>query len=139
MGDEQQGRAQRPREPVSPTGSGVSQPGQRAGERAGSEGRPAVHSGPSAEQDPATAGRRSKTLQTVTIVLLLLGLLTAIFVFQNTQQVTINFLAWSVDAPLAAVLLLAVVIGGLLAFLVAYIRQRQYRRAARREHAIHSP
>lgn len=140
MTDERPSRAERPQGPAS---SGRPDRGERPErERAGGEPKPESERRPSAARtarhEPATAGRRSKTLQTVTIVLLLLGLLTAIFVFQNTQEVAINFLFWSVDAPLAAALLLAVVIGGILAFLVAYVRQRQYRRAVRREHEIHS-
>ncbi|CAN5786613.1 hypothetical protein BH18ACT15_BH18ACT15_05590 [soil metagenome] len=136
MTDERARRAERPRDSASPARSERGDPGGQ--ERAG-ESTSRSRTARAQKHEPATAGRRSKTLQTVTIVLLLLGLLTAIFVFQNTQGVEINFLVWSVDAPLAAALLLAVVIGGILAFLVAYVRQRQYRRAVRREHEVHSP
>ncbi len=86
----------------------------------------------------ATAGQRSKVFQIVTIVVLVLGLLTAVFVAQNTRTIEIVFFFWTVHAPLAAALLLALVIGGTLAFLVAFVRQRQYRRAARREHQMHA-
>jgi uncharacterized integral membrane protein len=73
------------------------------------------------------------------VVLLLLGLLTAIFVLQNTEQTEVKFLFWSAKVPLAGALLLSVVLGGLLAFLVAFVRQRQYRRAMQREHDAHRP
>ena len=83
-----------------------------------------------ARQEP---GEPTKTLQRVTAAILVLGLLTAIFVLQNTRDVTIEFLFWQTTVPLAAALLLATVLGGILAFLVAYIRQRQFRRALKRK------
>lgn len=85
-----------------------------------------------------TPGRRTKTAQGITITLLLVGLLTAIFVLQNTESVPVEFLFWKGSVPLAGALLLAVVLGGLLSFLVAFIRQRQYKRAMRKEHSVHA-
>jgi uncharacterized integral membrane protein len=67
---------------------------------------------------------RSATAQTVIIALLLVGLLTAIFVLQNTDMTKVNFLFWSVDVPLSGALLLAGVMGGIISFLVAYARRR---------------
>ncbi len=87
--------------------------------------------------DPEPAGA-VKRAQGVTIALLLVGLLTAVFVLQNTDHVRMHFLFWSVSTPLAGALLLAVVLGGSLAFLVAFVRQRQFRRAMKREHRLHS-
>lgn len=85
-----------------------------------------------------TPGPRTKHAQGITIALLLVGLLTAIFVLQNTRSVRMKFLFWEASAPLAGALLLAVALGGLLAFLVAFVRQRQYRRAMRKEHSVHA-
>jgi uncharacterized integral membrane protein len=85
-----------------------------------------------------TPGRRTKTAQGITIALLLVGLLTAIFVLQNTESVPVKFLFWKASVPLAGALLLAVVLGGVLSFLVAFIRQRQYKRAMRKEHSVHA-
>ena len=93
---------------------------------------------PEPEHADWTPGTRTKTAQGITITLLLVGLLTAIFVIQNTESVPVHFLAWKVSTPLAGALLLAVVLGGILAFLVAFIRQRQYRRAMRKEHSVHA-
>ncbi|MDQ3878649.1 MAG: lipopolysaccharide assembly protein LapA domain-containing protein [Actinomycetota bacterium] len=87
--------------------------------------------------DPEPAGA-VKRAQGVTIALLIVGLLTAIFVLQNTNRVRMHFLFWSISTPLAGALLLAVVLGGLLAFLVAFVRQRQFRRAMKREHRLHN-
>src|SRR5688572_3605104 len=82
--------------------------------------------------DPGPRGR-PKTAQAVTIALLLVGLLTAIFVIQNTADTQIEFLFWSAELPLAGALILAAVLGGTLAFLVAYIRYRQFKTALRQE------
>jgi uncharacterized integral membrane protein len=88
------------------------------------------------QSDDPTPGGRFKQVQGITIALLLVGLLTAIFVLQNTRSVKMTFLFWEASAPLAGALLLAVALGGLLAFLVAFVRQRQYRRAMRRERSM---
>jgi uncharacterized integral membrane protein len=90
------------------------------------------------EEHDYTPGRRTKQAQGITIALLLVGLLTAIFVLQNTRSVRMTFLFWETSAPLAGALLLAVALGGILAFLVAFIRQRQYRKAMRKEHSVHA-
>ena len=90
------------------------------------------------EHDDFTPGGRTKQAQGITVALLLVGLFTAIFVLQNTRSVQMKFLAWEISAPLAGALLLAVVLGGILAFLVAFVRQRQYKRAMRKEHSVHA-
>jgi uncharacterized integral membrane protein len=70
--------------------------------------------------------RRSKwaTAQTVVVALLIVGLLMAIFVLQNTDKSEVNFLFWSVDVPLSGALLLAAALGGIITFLVTYARRR---------------
>jgi uncharacterized integral membrane protein len=87
----------------------------------------------SSGHDPIPRGR-TRTAQKITIALLILGLLTAVFVLQNTESATVKFLFWSASVPLAGALLLAAVLGGILAFLMAFLRQRQFRRAIVREH-----
>lgn len=82
---------------------------------------------------------RPKTAQAVTVAVLVVGLIIAIFVIQNTESHRITFLAWSANVPIAAALLLAAVLGGALAFLVAYVRQWQFRRALRRERSTPPP
>jgi len=59
-------------------------------------------------------------------------LLAAIFVLQNTADVNIELLFWTVTMPLAAALLLSLAVGGLIASLIALVRQHQYRRALER-------
>lgn len=74
-------------------------------------------------------GGRPRTAQAITVALLIVGLVLAIFVVQNTRPAEIRFLGWSATIPLAAALLLAAVLGGILAGLVVYVRQRQFRKA----------
>jgi uncharacterized integral membrane protein len=85
------------------------------------------------DHDPIPRGR-TRTAQAITVALLILGLLTAIFVLQNTARTSVTFLFWSASVPLAGALLLAAVLGGILAFLMAFLRQRLFRRAIKREH-----
>ncbi len=73
-----------------------------------------------------------RTIQWIVAALLLVGLVTAIFVIQNTRSTRIDFLVWSGSFPVAGALLLAAVLGGMLGFLVAYLRQRQIAKAYRR-------
>lgn len=72
-------------------------------------------------------------MQVVVAALLFVGLITAIFVIQNTRSVVIAFLVWEGSFPLAGALLLTAVLGGILGFLAAYLYQRQIRRAFRRD------
>ncbi len=75
---------------------------------------------------------RAETAQAVLVGLLVVGLLIAIFVLQNTARTKVSFLFWSATVPLAGALLLAAVLGGILAFLVAFARQRGVVKAERR-------
>jgi uncharacterized integral membrane protein len=83
---------------------------------------------PDAERDRVPGGRR-KTAQAITVAILIVGLLLAIFFLQNTTKTEIEFLFWSASVPLAGALLLAAVLGGILASLVVFVRQRQVRNA----------
>jgi uncharacterized integral membrane protein len=67
----------------------------------------------------------------VVVALLVVGLLTGIFVFQNTTKAKVHFLFWSGSIPLAGALILAAVLGGILAFLVTFFRQRLLARDSR--------
>ncbi len=80
-------------------------------------------------------GGRRKTAQAITVALLIVGLLLAIFVLQNTTDTEIEFLFWSASVPLAGALLLAAVLGGMFASLVVFVRQRQFRNALKAEQA----
>lgn len=80
-------------------------------------------------------GGRAKTAQAITGALLIVGLLLAIFVLQNTTDTEIEFLFWSASVPIAGALLLAAVLGGMFASLVVFVRQRQFRNALKAEQA----
>jgi uncharacterized integral membrane protein len=69
--------------------------------------------------------------QAVVIALLVVGLPTAIFIFQNTTRARVHFLFWSASVPLAGGLILAAALGGILTFLVAFVRQRRITRESR--------
>lgn len=62
----------------------------------------------------------------------------AIVILQNTQSEKITFLVWTAHVAVAGALLLAAGLSALLAFLITYGRQRQFRRAVRREHKLHN-
>lgn len=66
------------------------------------------------------------------------GLVIAVFILQNTQSQKITFLVRTAHMAVAGALLLAAGLGALLAFLIAYGRQLQFRRALRREHKRHN-
>ena len=74
---------------------------------------------------------RYKSAQAVVVALLIVGLLTGIFVFQNTTKAEVHFLFWSGSVPLAGALILAAVLGGIFAFLVTFFRQRRLARDSR--------
>jgi uncharacterized integral membrane protein len=74
---------------------------------------------------------RYQTAQAVVVALLVVGLLTAVFIFQNTTRAKVHFLFWSASVPLAGALILAAVLGGIFAFLVAFVRQRRIARESR--------
>ena len=79
----------------------------------------------------ATPQGRYKTAQAVVVALLVVGLLTAIFILQNTARTEVHFLFWSASVPLAGALILATVLGGIIAFLVVFVRQRRIARESR--------
>lgn len=76
---------------------------------------------------------RFRTAQAVLVVLLVIGLLTAIFIFQNTTPAKVNFLFWSASVPLAGAFILSAALGGILTFLIVFVRQRRIARGTRSE------
>ena len=67
------------------------------------------------------------------VLLVVLLVLLAIFVLQNTQKVEISFLGWSGNAPLAAALLIATAAGLVLAVAAGTLRILQLRRRVKRD------
>ncbi len=78
-------------------------------------------------------GSRTSGVWIVTVLLVVLLVLLAIFVLQNTQKVEISFLGWNGSAPLAAALLIATAAGLVLAVAAGTLRILQLRRRVKRE------
>ena len=66
-------------------------------------------------------------------MLIVLLLLLAVFILQNTQKVEISFFGWNGQAPLAASLLIATVAGALVVATAGALRILQLRRRVKRE------
>jgi uncharacterized integral membrane protein len=78
-------------------------------------------------------GSRTSTTWVAVIVLVLLLVLLLIFIGQNTQDVSVTFLGWSGQAPLAVALLIAATSGMVVAVIAGALRILQLRRRIRRE------
>lgn len=91
-----------------------------------------VASPPGAGSDPLRGSRTSGIWLAVAVLVLLLILL-AIFVLQNTQSVEVSFLGWNGSAPLSASLLIAAVVGMVIAGTAGALRVLQLRRRVKRE------
>ena len=94
--------------------------------------------GPVSPQPERTAedplrGSRTSGIWVAVVVLALLLVLLAVFVLQNTQEVTISFFGGDVQAPLAAALLIATAGGALIVVTAGTLRILQLRRRVRRE------
>lgn len=90
---------------------------------------------PTTEHDasgsPLRGSRTSGTWLAVVGMLVVL-LLLAVFIIQNTQSVEISFLGWTGQAPLAAALLIATVAGLFVAAVAGALRILQLRRRVKR-------
>lgn len=82
--------------------------------------------------DPLRGSRTSGTWFAV-VALLVVLLLLAVFILQNTQAVEIAFFGWNGEAPLAAALLIATVAGLVIATSAGALRILQLRRRVKRE------
>jgi uncharacterized integral membrane protein len=81
--------------------------------------------------DPLRGSRTSGFWAAVVSLVVVLVLL-AVFVLQNTQQVQVSFFGWDGSAPLAAALLIATAAGLLIAVSAGALRILQLRRRVRR-------
>ena len=87
---------------------------------------------PASGTDPLRGSRTSTTWVAVSALVLLLVLLLT-FIVQNTQEVSVAFLGWSGQAPLAVALLIAATTGMIVAVIAGALRILQLRRRVRRE------
>lgn len=109
-------------------GAKSSPPGPTAGSGRPEPARP----DPKQPSDPLRGSRASGVWAAVVALVVLLILL-AVFILQNTAEVEIVYFGWSGQAPLAAALLIAVAAGLLIAVVAGSLRILQLRRRVRRE------
>jgi uncharacterized integral membrane protein len=84
-----------------------------------------------AAKDPLRASRVSR-FWTALAALVVLLLFLVIFVAQNTERVSVSFLGWDWNPPLAVAMLIAVLVGLALSVAVGTLRIWQVRRRVRR-------
>ena len=99
-------------------------------ERDAQAGEPGTEA-PTTSPDPLRGSRTSGFWAAVVLLVVVLVLL-AVFVLQNTQQVQVSFFGWDGSAPLAAALLIATAAGLLIAVSAGALRILQLRRRVRR-------
>jgi uncharacterized integral membrane protein len=81
--------------------------------------------------DPLRGSRTSGVWIGLALLVLILVLL-AVFMLQNTQEVSVTFLGWAGVAPLAAALLIAAAAGMFATVIAGSLRIWQLRRRVRR-------
>ena len=85
-----------------------------------------------ASESPLRGSRTSGTWIAVLVLVVVLILL-AVFILQNTQKAEVSFLGWTGQAPLSATLLIAAAGGALLVGAAGALRILQLRRRMKRE------
>jgi uncharacterized integral membrane protein len=108
------------------TADDMSEPEQEPQEKSGHTTPP-----PASGEDPLRRSRTSSAWFAV-VGLGALLLLLVIFIAQNTQDVEVSFLGWDGRAPLSVSLLVASLVGILLAVVAGSLRILQLRRRVRR-------
>lgn len=110
-----------------------SRPGAEAeGSGAGESPTPTTEASRPAGKDPLRGSRTSGIWVAVVAMVVVLVLL-AVFILQNTQTVEVSYFGWTGHAPLAAALLIAVAAGLVIAVIAGSMRILQLRRRVRRE------
>lgn len=85
-----------------------------------------------AGKDPLR-GSRTSGIWTATIALIVILILLAIFILQNTQSVEVSYFGWNGEAPLSATLLIAAAGGALLVASAGALRILQLRHRVKKE------
>jgi len=83
-------------------------------------------------ENPLRGSRTSGTWVAVLLLVVVLVLL-AVFILQNTQKAQVSFFGWSGQAPLSATLLIAAAGGALIVGAAGALRILQLRRRVKRE------
>lgn len=108
------------------------------------EGRGSEPTTPSQPADPGPVGgsvpakdplrgSRASGVWAAVVALVVLLILLSVFILQNTRSVEISYFGWEGEAPLAAMLLIAVAAGLLIAVIAGSLRILQLRRRVRHE------
>jgi uncharacterized integral membrane protein len=105
---------------------------QPPSERRSAESPPVDPTGRGGAGDDPLRGSRTSGVWIALAVLVLLIVLLAVFILQNTQRVSVSFLGWDGTAPLAATLLIATAAGMLVTVIAGSLRIWQLRRRVRR-------
>lgn len=113
-----------------PTNTPDDEPGASAG--APTEERPPQQRAATDGKDPLR-GSRTSGIWGAVIALVLVLILTAVFILQNTQETEVNFLGWSGTAPVSAALLIAAAGGALIVAAAGMLRILQLRRRVKKE------
>lgn len=93
---------------------------------------PSEPSRKSSADNPLRGSRTSGTWIAVLVLIVVLVLL-AVFILQNTQKAQVSFFGWSGQAPVSALLLIAAAGGALLVAAAGMLRILQLRRRVKRE------
>jgi uncharacterized integral membrane protein len=93
---------------------------------------PAEQSRTGGGDNPLRGSRTSGTWVAVLLLVVVLVLL-AVFILQNTQKAQVSFFGWSGQAPLSATLLIAAAGGALIVGSAGALRILQLRRRVKRE------
>ena len=118
-----------PTEPGSPASSTAGP----SGGTTGTQTSDAQTSGPASSGKDPLRGSRTSGIWTATVALIVVLILLAIFILQNTQRVEVSYFGWTGQAPLSATLLIAAAGGALLVASAGALRILQLRRRVKKE------
>jgi uncharacterized integral membrane protein len=91
-----------------------------------------AQTGPASKPESAVKFTRAAALWSALILGFVILIVLLVFIMQNTDSTSINFLGWEWSLPVGVAILLAAVCGGLLTVAVGTARIVQLRRAAKR-------
>ncbi len=86
-----------------------------------------------AQKDNPLRGSRTSGTWVAVLLLVVVLILLAVFILQNTQKAQVSFFGWSGQAPLSATLLIAAAGGALVVAAAGALRILQLRRRVKRE------
>ncbi|KQT94957.1 hypothetical protein ASG49_06385 [Marmoricola sp. Leaf446] len=78
-------------------------------------------------------GSRTSGIWSATVALIVVLILLAVFILQNTQRVEVSYFGWTGQAPLSATLLIAAAGGALLVASAGALRILQLRRRVKKD------